>query len=232
MRDMKVQKVLAAVALASFVSTAPTMAAALAAAPARGTLPPASSSHGATYGEWAARWWQWALSAPAPVNPLADTTGEDCAVGQTGRVWFLAGTLGSGTVVRTCTVPTGSALFVPVLNSAFIATEPEETEDLAHQQVTDRVNSYDTSLLSVTIDGRSLRDLSAYRAHSPTFHVTLPDGNLFGLPPGTYGPAATDGYWVMLHPLPPGEHTVEIRGVFPNGGVLDVTYHLAVAPGG
>ena len=74
--------------------------------------PPASKLSGLTPGEWSAKWWRWALETPTSVNPLLDTTGANCAVGQTGRVWFLAGTLGPGDpVVRTCTIRTGTSLF-------------------------------------------------------------------------------------------------------------------------
>lgn len=79
---------------------------------------------GKTYGQWAAAWWQWALSAPTPVNPLVDPVGADCAAGQSGSVWFLAGTFG-GAVTRTCNVPVGRSLFFPVANNVFIATEPQ-----------------------------------------------------------------------------------------------------------
>ena len=193
-----------------------------------GVFPPQSSPSGSTYGEWGARWWQWALSAPAADNPLLDTTGEDCDVGQTGHVWFLAGTLGANSVVRSCEVPAGKALFFPVINAAFIVTEPEETEEQAHAFVTARMDEIDVSLLAVEVDGKSIDNIGAYRAHSPTFFITMPDGNLFGAPAGTYGPAATDGFWIMLRPLPPGEHTIHIHGAFGDGGVLDVTYNLTV----
>ena len=60
---------------------------------------------GKTYGEWAAKWWQWALAGPAGENAVQDTTGEFCDANQPkGKVWFLAGTFG-GTVTRTCTIP-------------------------------------------------------------------------------------------------------------------------------
>jgi hypothetical protein len=189
--------------------------------------PPQASTHGATYGEWAARWWQWALGAPVATNPVLDSTGEDCAVGQSGHVWFLAGTFG-GTVERTCTIPVGTSLFFPVVNFASIATEPDETEELVHGKVTARANSVDTSLLVAEVDGSAIANLDAYRAHSPTFYVTLPDGNLFGAPAGTYGPAAADGFWLMLAPLPPGTHTVHFGGVLPNGTTVDATYTLQV----
>src|SRR5437762_12394565 len=63
----------------------------------------------------ATRWWQWALETPASENPLTDTTGQFGAVNQSGRVWLLAGNP-SGTTVRTITVPSGKALFFPILN--------------------------------------------------------------------------------------------------------------------
>ena len=60
--------------------------------------------------------------------------------------------------------------------------------------------------------------------------VDLPEGNIFGLPAGSYGPAVTDGYWVTLPPLPPGEHTVHFSST-QGGNTMDVTYHITVKPG-
>ena len=62
-----------------------------------------------------ARWWQWVISIGQSENPLLDPTGADCAVGQEGPVWFLGGTFG-GPATRSCTVPAGKALLIPVLN--------------------------------------------------------------------------------------------------------------------
>src|SRR2546423_112062 len=92
-----------------------------------GVLPPNSHPFGKTYGEWSNAWWQWALLNPVvkgneQANPLFDTTGASCGVGQSGKVWFLAGIVtvnyspGAGTITRNCTIPTGTALFVPVVN--------------------------------------------------------------------------------------------------------------------
>src|SRR5262245_59832273 len=79
-------------------------------------IPPQANPHGQSYSEWAADWWQWALEAPTPTNPLIYQTGAQCASGQVGHVWFLAGELGSGTTTRTCTIPKGTALFFPMFN--------------------------------------------------------------------------------------------------------------------
>src|SRR5262245_11884284 len=38
-----------------------------------GVLPPQSNPYGASYGEWSAKWWQWAFSMPHTDHPLFDT---------------------------------------------------------------------------------------------------------------------------------------------------------------
>ena len=82
-------------------------------------LPPQSQPYGESYAQWAADWWNWALSIPAEINPAADPTGTNAAVGQHGPVWFLAGAVGSGplAVTRTVTIPEGKALFFPIVNT-------------------------------------------------------------------------------------------------------------------
>ena len=70
-----------------------------------------------------AAWWQWALSIPASVNPMLDTTGANCMVGQNGDVWYLAELFFvGGSVTRDCAVPEGVTLFFPVLNFVNIDT--------------------------------------------------------------------------------------------------------------
>src|SRR5437016_10782248 len=60
-----------------------------------------------TFPQWSAEWWQFVLSFPTSENPLLDSTGERCAIGQHGPVWFLMGTL-SGSAERRCSVPARS----------------------------------------------------------------------------------------------------------------------------
>jgi hypothetical protein len=194
-------------------------------------LPPRARPFGASYEQWAARWWQWALSIPVDQNPVLDPTGEHCAVGQTGRVWFLAGTFGGGPATRTCTVPAGKALFFPIVNAVFVATEPGETEEIAHEVLREHIDQVDVSTLAVELNGVPIPNLGSYRAHSPTFPVVFPEDNPFGVPGGLYPIAAADGYWIMLAPLPPGTHTLHFSGELPNGTLLDVTYTLIVTRG-
>jgi hypothetical protein len=201
-------------------------------------LPVHSSPFGSSYGEWSARWWQWVLSVPAATNPLFDTTGEHCAQGQTGKVWFLAGTF-VGAVTRTCTVPQGKAVFFPILNATFGAavfdcepTNPGVPCDPNALRAAAEA-SMDSVTLEASIDGAPLLNLSDYRVQSPVFSVTVPDGNILGIPSGTYTPMVSDGYWLMLAPLSPGAHTIHLNGVVTggvfNGLVSEVTYYLIVA---
>ncbi|MDQ5876487.1 MAG: hypothetical protein M3288_06580, partial [Thermoproteota archaeon] len=75
-----------------------------------------ASPYGLTYGEWTARWWQWAYSVPRDVHPAYDDSGKYCAEGQGGPVWFLTGTY-EHPVERYCNIPAGKAILFPILNS-------------------------------------------------------------------------------------------------------------------
>ena len=194
-------------------------------------FPPASAPFGKFYGEWGAEWWQWVLSITASDNPLFDETGEKCAVGQRGPVWFLTGVLNiSGTAIRTCSVPEGTALFVPIANTIFTADPPpapqrslRELRDSA-KSVIDAVSD-----LLVEIDGVPIRSLDLFHFTSPVFLLTLREDNIDQAPPGTYFPAVDEGFYVMLTPLPVGEHRLRIHEENPSINlVIDVTYHLTV----
>src|SRR6478609_9348552 len=65
---------------------------------ASSAFPLNSKPYGSTYGEWTAKWWQWALSIPKDINPGGDTSGKYCALKQSGPVWYLSGTFGGAAV--------------------------------------------------------------------------------------------------------------------------------------
>ena len=53
--------------------------------PGLGILPPGSDAYGATYAEWNARFWQWAILQPTAHHPLYDTAPYDA--GRRGAAW-------------------------------------------------------------------------------------------------------------------------------------------------
>jgi hypothetical protein len=187
-------------------------------------LPPNSRPHGQTYGEWSAAWWKWALEKTVAQSPLLDTTGANCAIGQPGHVWFLAGTFGMSTpVTRNCVVPPGTMLFIPVAN-AFCSAEGSFQEMLACAK-----RMMDTaSALQAEIDGTPVQFLELYRTQSPNFTLRLPDGNILEAPAGDYAPSASDGVFLMVTPLQPGSHVIHFHAEFPGPQTIDVTYVLTI----
>jgi hypothetical protein len=160
-----------------------------------------------TYGEWSAKWWQWALTQPSAVNPVTDTTGEHCAQGQSGSVWFLAGTFFDpagpiATIARDCTVPIGKALYFPVLNYQWATYKGDEkacldvgyasleecARDALKQGMDDLTKQAQTDEhgLSVVVDDASVdlkfteQATSPYRVVSPEFEVLIPLDNTSG----------------------------------------------------
>lgn len=201
-----------------------------------GILPPGSNPHGHSYGEWTARWWQWALSIPADRNPLTDTTGEFCGEGQSGPVWFYAGTFGNS-AERTCTVPAGKAIFLPVYNWIFGSgvfdcdpTVPGVPCDVDSLRAQAAANTEAAEVLEVSIDGVTVKNVREYRALSPEpFSLTYPEGSVVGEPSGTYFPQVADGYWLMLAPLSKGAHTIRTHVVAPSVMIeFEVVTHLSV----
>jgi hypothetical protein len=203
-------------------------------------LPLDSSPYGNTYGEWSARWWQWALSIPAATNPVLDETGANCAEGQSGPVWFLAGSFFSATFERACTVPPDKALFFPIVNAAFGAAvfDCEPTQPGVPCNITvlraAAAASMDPVTIEASIDGVPVRHLRDFRVQSPVFSVTLPEGNVLEVPSGTYAPMVSDGYWLMLAPLSAGAHTIHFKNKITGGpfagNATEVTYHLTIRP--
>lgn len=202
-------------------------------------MPSAAFAQTQSYKQLTAEWWQWALSIPAEVSPLTDTTGADCMVGQRGAEWFLAGSFFGGTVTRTCSIPQGVSLFFPVAN--FIGFDnpgqcgQEEPFGSAFWRglAADFVNG--VSALSVTLDGQPFNGVQ--RVQSPVFEIALPADSLFApfcAPPlqaGIYSPAVDEGFYVRLNPLALGPHTLHFHAENASQFFfVDVTYNLTVVP--
>src|SRR5215213_10050622 len=188
-------------------------------------------------------WWKWALSKPVEANPQIGSYkgGPKCngkPVSPTpGKTWFLAGSNTGEKVKRTCTMPVGTKLFFPVVNSvAFPFAEGETRHNqrqLVKQFIREVVNDPDFSM-SVTVDGKEVKSNRIVRALSPVFSVTLPKDNIFGIPAGKYDDASSNGLWVTLQPLSKGKHKIhwEVNAHTgkKNFGFVsqDITYHLKV----
>ena len=182
-----------------------------------------------SFRELSAQWWQWALSIPAPVNPLAEFTddGSVCMVGQRGSVWFLAGTLVGGTVSRKCSVPAGTAIFFPVVNSMQVNTPgvcgqgPNEVLTVADMRVNVAKFIDGVTQMTATLDGKAIKAMR--RVRSEPFAAALP----------ALAAAAEDhtAIYVKLEGLKPGPHTLQFTALNPSAGFdLNISYQLNVVP--
>jgi hypothetical protein len=193
---------------------------------------PTQKYAGKTYGQWSAAWWQWAANISEPNSPVTDQTGADCAVNQTGPVWFLAGTAG-GLATRSCTVPPGKAILVPIINGECSSVEGNGTTDAALRACAkDQMDA--VTQTSASVDGTAI-DLGPvsqgrFRFQSPLFTITFAPNNGFGVTAGT-GQAVADGFWLLIRPLSAGQHTIDFQGTAVFGDVVfqvGVHYDLTV----
>jgi hypothetical protein len=198
------------------------------------SLPPHANAYGSGYAELAADWLEWVLSIPAATNPLFDASGVNAAAGQSGKVWFLVGTVG-GPAQRAIAVPNGKALFFPIVNYFWVNAPELGDEPWSPAQET-YVRGYlagvvDTAYgLALEVDGQTVPNVHGLRVAGAVGACMLPDDNIFGVPfePVPH-PCVADGYWVLLPPLSTGSHTIRfVGGIASQGFALDVTYQIVV----
>jgi hypothetical protein len=213
-------------------------------------LPRGSVVAGRTIPEWTAEWWKWSMALPATGHPWLDETGADALRGQNGPVVFLVGVVVvSGIANRSITIEDNKYLFFPINNAVNLATGEnpwgtitEELRDgnaVSTSQTIGLQGSLNgiplTNLLYTT--GRPLTNLFRHREISPEFALWMPPTNnlfqYFGVElAGVFDPCVSDGFWLMLAPLPAGSHRLDFEASVgpPSNFRLQVTYQIAVRP--
>jgi hypothetical protein len=209
--------------------------------------------------------WAYNIDTSVVGNPFGDNS-LSCTLGQQhGKLLFLTATTGIFTpqggieqgetdFTRSCTIKPGTQLLVPLLNTECSPIEFGLTGPCGNTPQELRVSANElanlVTSLTLEIDGVPVptAKLFQYRAESPKdgFSLTIAPNNAFGLTDATMVPppvplpatvtSVAAGYWALLHPLPPGEHTIKFGGTltFPNGATFrtGVTYLLNVVPSG
>ena len=177
-------------------------------------FPPDSNPYNLTYADHAKNFWKWDLSIPAADNPVNDATGEKCAIGQSNTnssVFYLAFNNG-GKSERTCKVPTGKALLIPVMqveksDKEYPNAAIEELDKSAKKDQ-DSVNSL---YLKIGDKEYSYQDLLKYRTHTDAFDVTFPDKGIFGVLEGGPSKAVADGFYILTEPLRNGTYPIHFK---------------------
>ena len=188
-------------------------------------VPPGTDVAGLSQAEWSARWWQYLLNFPNDISPYLDETGALCNVGQSGPVFFLVGS--PTTVERTCTIPLGTAVFIPASGGECSTVEPppffgsnEEELTACAEALAEQI---DISQVEVTVNGEAVENLADYQVTTPVYSVVLPEQNLFEAPAGVADSVAVE-FPVILDGLPEGEHVITFADP-----AVGTTYRLTVA---
>lgn len=197
--------------------------------------------------QWAAAWWAWALSLPATDHPLLDGPDGSCDVGQDGPVYFLGSLAGLSrqsvrrAQPRRCTLPLGTVVLVPIVNTTLDATANGDAEDELRRAAERFVD--DMELVVLQIDGETLAgsDLDAHRVGSYRGSYELPESDSVLDFLGTPAPASVvdptfgDGVYLLVA-LEPGVHrlhlaALDVRDPDDDGDdlVIDVRYEITIA---
>lgn len=177
-------------------------------------FPPDSKPYGLTHAEHSQNFWKWLLSIPASESPMDDKTGEKCSIGQSNSnssVFYLGGE--EGRVERTCSIPAGKGLLIPVMQVEISDKElpGASVEDLSNAAKKDQ-DGVNSLYLQVDDKEYTYDDLLKFRTQ-PTepFQAIFPDNGIFGVAEGGPSQVVADGFYIITEPVTTGNHTVHYR---------------------
>jgi hypothetical protein len=179
---------------------------------------PGSVVNGRSIGNMTAEWWRFVLETPQTLNPVFGGPYVPGPLTDEGT-YFLYGFPNDNSGTQQARVKPGSALLLPMRNSANLKTEPDETAQDLLDQIDPSVGSIRN--LSVSVNGVDVAsengvDLIAdFREQFPsqpgdvTFGVDMPEEDAaFGLDGFSTDLIVADGHWMLFDDLRAGEHTI------------------------
>ena len=177
-------------------------------------FPPGSKPYGLTYAEHEKNFWKWILEIPAKESPLNDRTGEKCATGQSNTnssVFYLSMNNG-GISERTCKVPVGKGLLIPVMQVEWSDKEaPGASIEELHKSAKKDQDSVNSLYLKIGDNEYKYDDLIKYRTQTDVFEVVFPDYGVFGVIEGGVSKAVADGFYIITEPLIKGNYSVHFK---------------------
>ena len=188
----------------------------------RGFLPPSAHVHGYSLVELATVWNVWAFSSSVD-NPLLAVRCEQSQIDP--KIWFLPVSLG-GEWENTCDVPQGSFLLLNPGGSECSNIEPEPYFGVDEADLLACVNETFEALtyVELTFNGTTVTNLDPYIVVTPV--INLPANNLINDEPGI---SRDKGYFLVLHPLSRGTHTLRAYDEFYGGEFqAGITYTINV----
>jgi hypothetical protein len=177
-------------------------------------FPPESKPYGLTFAEHQQNFWKWVLEIPANESPVNDRTGEKCANGQSNSnssVFYLSFNNG-GISTRSCEVPAGKGLFIPIMQVEFSEKEvPNASIEDLRRAVTKDQDSVNSLYLKIGDKEYKYGDLIKYRTQTDVFEVVFPDNGIFGVIEGGVSKVIGDGFYIITEPLTKGNYSVHFK---------------------
>jgi hypothetical protein len=177
-------------------------------------FPSGSKPYGLTFAEHQKNFWKWVLEIPANESPVNDPTGEKCANGQSNSnssVFYLSFNNG-GLSERTCKVPAGKGLLIPIMQVEFSEKEVPNAsiKDLRRTATKDQ-DSVNSLYLEIGDKEYKYDDLVKYRTQTDVFEVVFPDKGIFGVIEGGVSKVIGDGFYIITEPLTQGNYSVHFK---------------------
>jgi hypothetical protein len=177
-------------------------------------FPSGSKPYGLTFAEHQKNFWKWVLEIPANESPVNDPTGEKCVNGQSNSnssVFYLSFNNG-GLSERTCKVPAGKGLLIPIMQVEFSEKEVPNAsiKDLRRTATKDQ-DSVNSLYLEIGDKEYKYDDLVKYRTQTDVFEVVFPDKGIFGVIEGGVSKVIGDGFYIITEPLTQGNYSVHFK---------------------
>jgi hypothetical protein len=182
--------------------------------PSNVIFPNSSSFHGSTYKQWVENWWKWWIGIPNSIHPYHFHNSAACSANQTGPVWFLPSiTANEGLVTYECNIPAGKDIMLRLTSTECEIGTGGVEKLTTDRELDDCVRNILTTkdYMVVTFDGESvnLNNLGPL-IETDYFNVVYkkdPTDQWGKVDPGSYRAKAT-GFFLFLHDLSPGKHTI------------------------
>jgi hypothetical protein len=180
-----------------------------------GIFPPSIKPYGLSYEDHIKNFWKFIISLPKEKNPWYDETGAKCTSAQSGKnssIFYLGGKEGGGQIERTCTVPSGKGLLIPVMVVEVSDKEvPGKSMEELRQIAKKDQDSVTSLYLKINDKEYKPEEISKYRTSTGSFEVVFPDNGIFGVMEGGVSRAVADGFYIITERLPRGNHTVHYK---------------------
>jgi hypothetical protein len=177
-------------------------------------FPSGSKPYGLTFAEHQKNFWKWILEIPANESPVNDRTGEKCANGQSNTnssVFYLSMNTG-GISERTCKVPVGKGLLIPVMQVEWSDKEaPGASVEELHKSAKKDQDSVNSLYLKIGDKEYKYKDLIKYRTQTDVFDVVFPDNGIFGVIEGGISKVVADGFYIITEPLIKGNYSIHFK---------------------